>query len=227
MLDVSVSGGHYRIEVEPMVKADTVFDGRSETARLDKTASCRKEAHLFLSANCGISAKDAATILNEAEQRRTKGKAVYMVKSAQLSGMTTTVGYGPEAQITGGMPTERLGTDEGRPDSGNVVKKLSEILDTSGLETIAKMDDLGQFNKDVYKSFLETTDDLGRKLAAIYWHKEQFDEKYGDDLEDIISSIRQAFLRSGDFLSFLSEKSPVTGSDSVRGMLSRDMAAMV
>ena len=227
MLDVSVApGGNYRIEVEPAIPKDVDFGGRMETAKLDKKASTRKEAHLCLAIDCGIPAEDAATILNEAEQRARakKGPAIYLFKSAQYAGSGTTTGYGPEAEVVGGLPNERVGNEARTPDNKGMLKKLSDILDTSGLETIAHMDDMSEFNKDLYKSFLNTTDDLGRKLAAIYWHKPQFEEQYGPELDDLITNVRQAFLKAGDFLFFLAERSPATGGDSVRSMMSREMA---
>lgn len=82
-----------------------------------------------------------------------------------------------------------------------------EVFDTSMLATMLKSvsqtSDIDQDLGDLMKAL----DKLGRQLMMIYWHAEDYEERYGrEDMPELEDSVRNNFDNLGDLCLFLKEK---------------------
>lgn len=96
-------------------------------------------------------------------------------------------------------------------------KDDKELFDVSALSQMTKSlkdDALGESDLPVY---VKAIDKLGRRIFNLYWHSEDYDERYGKhDLPELEDALRNAFTNLGEVALFLKQKSvaPMFGENS-------------
>lgn len=204
----------------------------SKTASFEQSFSNKLAAMMFLAEGFGINAGTAGNMLSEAKQRQHKGSADYMVKTAQVA-----PNVNEQYSTTQGMPgaatamkdLDRLNNQRNVPGNlkGEGRDTLRRLLDTSSLEDIVFHKDVARINRKLFAELMESMDIKARLLCTVYWHRDQFEEKFGDDLDKLENQLKSSFLDDGDLLIFLQEKGSDAGgfNDATRGSLGANLGA--
>lgn len=205
----------------------------TKTASFEQVFTDKLAAVMFLANGFGIKAGTAGNLLTEASQRHHKGgSADYMVKTAQVA-----PNINEQYATTQGMPgastsmkdLDRLNNQRNTP--GNTKSEgrdtLKKLLDTSKLEDIVFHKDVARINRKLFAELMDAMDTKARLLCTIYWHRDQFEDKFGDDLEKLENQLKSSFLDDGDLLIFLQEKGSDAGgfNDATRGSLGANLGS--
>jgi hypothetical protein len=91
-------------------------------------------------------------------------------------------------------------------------KEVFDVSMVSGLLKAVRQEDMVEkYLGDLMKAL----DRLGRILMMLYWHNEEFEDRYGkQDMPELEDAVRNSFEGLGDSVLFIKEKS-VNGGDSV------------
>jgi hypothetical protein len=62
-------------------------------------------------------------------------------------------------------------------------------------------------------------------LLLMYWNYDMFEERYGEELDDVEARLKDVFTNMGDLILYLKDRMDVMGDggESVWGLLSEDM----
>lgn len=103
---------------------------------------------------------------------------------------------------------------------------IKEVFDVSVLGGLVDVADMSEIRKDYITQMIQGMDSVGRMLFLYYWHKEEFENRYGDiDMKNLEDTLRTVFESTGDLILFLREKTVYHPefSESMFGTLSEDV----
>lgn len=178
---------------------------------LDKTAALERLTNVE-----GIYGGQAQIVLKEAARAKDQ-KAEYFVKYAEpyiypVSGnVQAPVGYktqfGPVTmnETVGGraiLPAEAIQQITDAAKSGN-----RQVFDAVSLTNLIMASDSAETRKELMANMLKGLDANGRLLMDVYWHPEQYEERFGaDKLQELENQAKTVFKSLGDLLLFLKER---------------------
>jgi hypothetical protein len=210
------------------------FRGGDQVLTLNKVASYKYLIH-----GHGLSVEDTELVLSDA----LGDKRTYFVKSAATLELPPELdeGYGNEMtsfhntkipykswnkeQIQDNRDFYQYispfaGGEESGANPLEDVRKATqsgqkEVFDAAALASIIK----SHAPTDMVEKFLPTIvsgmDRLGRLLFAIYWHFEEFEDRYGDqDISEFIDNLRSSYTQLGDVVMFAKKKTLAGDPDS-------------
>lgn len=103
---------------------------------------------------------------------------------------------------------------------------IKEVFDTSVLSGLIDVADMAEVRRDYITQMIKGMDSVGRMLFLFYWHKENFEQRYGKlDMKQLEDTLRNVFTSTGDLVIFLREKTVYNGgfAESMFGALSEDI----
>jgi hypothetical protein len=103
---------------------------------------------------------------------------------------------------------------------------IKEVFDVSVLGGLVDVADMSEIRKDYIAQMVRGMDSVGRMLFLFYWHKDEFEDRYGDlDMKKLESTLKTVFKSTGDLILFLREKTVQRSqfSESMFGTLSEDV----
>ena len=225
--------------------AEVKYDNQT-TGLISKIAALQ---HLVL--DHGIQAGQAQTLLKEASREPGHRKG-FMIKHA-ASYDTNAYGNQRKPFMGGPRGSQRSATSgtvqqkRGKPLTGSVdsqntpmlpqeaIQKatdaaqsgVKEVFDVSIISGLLDKADTMELRKDYITDMIRGMDKVGRMLFLFYWHRDEFEERYGKNelikLEDTLSNV---FESTGDLVLFLKEKTAFSSdsSENLFGNLSEDVA---
>ena len=81
-----------------------------------------------------------------------------------------------------------------------------EVLDTSMFANLLKSTRDDQLIDSNLDDFIKCLDKIGRLLFNLYWHRDKFEERFGDDMQLLEDSLRNNFESLGDLALMLKQK---------------------
>jgi hypothetical protein len=82
-----------------------------------------------------------------------------------------------------------------------------ELFDVSALAALTKSVGADAHGEGDLATFMKAVDKLGTRLFLLYWHSEDYEERYGKaDMPELEDSLRNAFQVLGDVVLFLKQK---------------------
>lgn len=103
---------------------------------------------------------------------------------------------------------------------------IQEVFDVAVIKSLINAADVSELRKDYVTELVRGMDKVGRILFLFYWHKDEFQDRYGkDELVELEDTLKQVFVSLGDLIIFLKEKivySPDT-AENLMGSLSEDI----
>ena len=213
---------------------------------MDKWASANRIDTLNYMINaCGIFAGQAQQMLKEASGKKDK-TATFLLKFAddfsfgdskppylsgagaklEVSPIETESRVGGKAVVPGGkavLPSEVIDQASKAAQTG-----IKEVFDIAVLSNLINVADVSEIKKDYIADIIKGMDKVGRMMFIMYWHNEEFEEKYGkEELSTLEDSLKQVFLNLGDLVIFLKEKTAFApeSSENLLGDLSKDIGS--
>jgi uncharacterized protein YktB (UPF0637 family) len=104
---------------------------------------------------------------------------------------------------------------------------IKEVFDVAVLEGLVDKTDISELRKDYLKDMIQGMDKVGRMLFLFYWHRDEFEDRYGqEDLTKLEDTLKDVFTSIGDLVLFLKNKTAYSpeSADSLFGTLSEDVA---
>ena len=130
------------------------------------------------------------------------------------SGMPAT--YGPDEQE---VPVTGMDVQHQRPPMNGPAEPMmanqimqasqtgqKEVLDTAMLSNLLKGTQNETLIDKHLSNLMKGLDSLGRLLFNMYWHRDQFEDRYGEDTSDLEDATRNAFENTGDVVLELRQK---------------------
>ena len=229
------------------------FQGNQGTVRFEKQATGLLDKVGVLKQlvlRHGIEAGTSMKLLKQAEQAAYHTKD-FLIKHAApydiaaygksdapfMGGPSGAVEQGPIFQDArpGGAPMNGPEEANGTPllpaevverASAAAGKGIKEVFDVSVLGGLVDVADMSEIRKDYITQMVQGMDSVGRMLFLYYWHKEEFENRYGDiDMKNLENTLRTVFESTGDLILFLREKTVYHPefSESMFGSLSEDV----
>ncbi len=107
------------------------------------------------------------------------------------------------------------GQDGQQPDESNTLEAVSdaaetgskEVFDASALMSIIKSSRPTELVERYLPAIIAGMDRLGRLLFTAFWHYDEYKERFGDDLPDLIDSLRSTFEHLGDIVTEIKKRS--------------------
>lgn len=104
---------------------------------------------------------------------------------------------------------------------------IKEVFDVAVLEGLVDKTDISELRKDYLKDMIQGMDKVGRMLFLFYWHRDEFEDRYGaEDLVKLEDTLKDVFTSLGDLVLFLKNKTAYSpeSAESLFGTLSEDVA---
>jgi hypothetical protein len=104
---------------------------------------------------------------------------------------------------------------------------IKEVFDVSVLSGLIDKTDISELRKDYLKDMIKGMDKVGRMLFLFYWHRDEFEDRYGaEDLQKLEDTLKDVFTSIGDLVLFLKNKTAYSpeADDALFGSLSEDVA---
>lgn len=234
-----------RITVSFQGNSGSVRFEKSATSLLDKVGVLKE-----LTLTHGIEASVAQKMVKQAEATKyhthdflIKHAAAFDTaaygasKKPFMGGPSMSVQANPNYQdaIVGGATANGPEEADGTPilpqnviDRANQAagKGIKEVFDVSVLSGLVDVADMSEIRKDYVTQMIQGMDSVGRMLFLYYWHKDEFENRYGDiDMKNLENTLRTVFESTGDLILFLREKTVYHPefSESMFGSLSEDV----
>jgi hypothetical protein len=229
------------------------FQGGHGSVRFEKQASGmlnKVDVLKELVLRHGVEASTAMKLLKQAEDASLHTKdflikhaapydvtAYGMSKLPFMGGPAGVVESGPTFQdsVRGGAAMNGPEEADGTPllpeqvierASAAAGQGIKEVFDVSVLGGLVDVADMSEIRKDYITQMIQGMDSVGRMLFLYYWHKEEFENRYGDiDMKNLENTLRTVFESTGDLILFLREKTVYHPefSESMFGALSEDV----
>jgi hypothetical protein len=81
-----------------------------------------------------------------------------------------------------------------------------DLMDLKVIEGLVRASDPAELRKNFLPDIIRGMDKLGRLLFTLYWRQDHFEERYGDNFEQLASKTKDAFQAAGDVALYLKEK---------------------
>ena len=185
--------------------AHGVVDSLNKTAALERLTNVE-----------GIYGGQAQQILKEASRAK-EMKAEYFIKYAEPyiypesgnvhSPVAAKSQFGPVVtnETVGGraiLPADAIRQITEAAKSGN-----RQVFDAVSLTNIIMASDSAETRKELMANMLKGLDANGRLLMDVYWHPDQYEERFGTDkVQELENQAKQVFKSLGDLLLFLKER---------------------
>lgn len=158
----------------------------------------------------GYSAYGEPTFGSESSSDKRPGNASYKEDTSVLYDVKTKrdrSGYGTSEGL--------LGEDAVDQAVAASQAGIKEVFDTTVLKQLLDVADLSELRSDYVNHLMKATDSIGRLLFLFYWHRDNFEDRYGrQEISKLESTFRNVFQSVGDLTLFLREK---TTEDDVFG----------
>jgi hypothetical protein len=108
---------------------------------------------------------------------------------------------------------------EDEPSSVDVVSNASQtgqkdVFDAAGLSALIKAQAPTELVERYLPTMVAGMDKLGRLLFLVYWHYDEFEERYGErDLSEFVDQLRDTFNHLGETVLFLKTRTINSGQD--------------
>lgn len=207
---------------------DLVFRRGDDVRQMDKIG-----AYHFLIGECGVTKEAADQVLEELCRSATR----YYVKSAARlefedpsdptsGGLMSGHHLSTEPEVLEVTDSDQAdnsqlyeydspfggGQGGGQPSTLDLIEKAvqagdKEVFDAAGLNALIKAYVPTDLVDRYIPSITVGMDRLGRILFLIYWHYEEFEDRYGDDeVSDMLDNIRSVFEQLGDMVLSLKKR---------------------
>lgn len=198
----------------------------------------KKEAAEHLAIREGISGAQTIELLKAAERKMTvagliKYAAPYsydLPPNDGIEDMRTSVNVGTQVPIRtvgrmDAMSIPEAVTDQAVKASDNNNK---DMFDIKVIEGIIRATDIADLRKQELSDILKGMNSLGRLLLTQYWRRDLYEERYGDDVDQLIDKTKQAFQSAGDVALYLKEKMSLNADSSEHQLdtLSRNLGGV-
>jgi hypothetical protein len=119
--------------------------------------------------------------------------------------------------FVGGVPGQ---DDQGTLDTLSQAAQLGnkEVFDAAALASLIKAARPTEMVERFLPTMVSGMDRLGRLLFLVLWHSEEFKERFGEDLPEIVDNLRSTFEHLGELVIKLKERS-LSGDPSFFGTL--------
>jgi hypothetical protein len=104
---------------------------------------------------------------------------------------------------------------------------VKEVFDVSVISGLLDKADTTELRKDYITDMVRGMDKVGRMLFLFYWHRDEFEDRYGtNDLMKLEDTLKNVFESTGDLVLFLKEKTAFSpdSPENLFGNLSEDVA---
>ena len=121
--------------------------------------------------------------------------------------------YQYRSPFAGGAESASSPSPEGGPDDTlDVVAQAGEfgskeVFDAAALSSLIRAAHPTELVERFLPTIVSGMDRLGRLLFLIYWHYEDFEERFGDELPDLIDSLKASFEHVGEIVTELKARS--------------------
>lgn len=102
----------------------------------------------------------------------------------------------------GEQPNDTLSTVENASELGS-----KEVFDAAALMSIVKSSRPTELVERYMPAIIAGMDRLGRLLFAAFWHYDEYKERFGDELPDLIDNLRSTFEHLGDIVTQVKQRS--------------------
>lgn len=214
------------------VKLDVRFeDGRAEIGgAVTRHAASDNAATLALALEAGVPAATAAAMVHDAKARPGV-RHRYLLRRASFRDQTADDAVGSLIHQQSETTVQRMSPDlldeRGDRVASAVRDAPDDSLDSEMIQQVLSMSDFREITSDSVRRFSAAMDEAGKQLLRMAVHFDRYEEKYGDDAERMESSLRDAFVKTGELALFLREKRGAAGIDdggaSLANLLTDDM----
>jgi len=205
-------------------KAGTIIEAGSEKI----ACQGRTETLERLTRDLGIFAGQAQQLYNEVER---EGSGRWYIKTAApmdegifspVKGgeIQTTVEIHTSPEMETLIPQKTVQTLSSAAETG-----LQEVFDVSVFKSLLQAANVGEFKQEFLQDMIRGMDSTAGILLLMYWNYDMFEERYGEELDDVEARLKDVFTNMGDLILYLKDRMDVMGDggESVWGLLSEDM----
>ena len=100
-------------------------------------------------------------------------------------------------------------------------------IDDEIIDKVLSMSDFREITSDAVRKFTSAMDEAGKMLLRVLVHRDRYEDRYGEDVEKMETSLREAFQDNGALALYLREKRGRTGigddESALAGLLTEDM----
>lgn len=103
----------------------------------------------------------------------------------------------------------------------------ADELDNEIIEKVISMSDFREITSDAVRKFTSSMDEAGKMLLRVLVHRDRYEDRYGEDVDKMETSLRESFQNNGALALYLREKRGRTGigddESALAGLLTEDM----
>ncbi len=197
---------------------------------INKVANSENDAMTALVFEGNISAKVAASILQDVKARP-KVVHSYLLKKAEQFNQDEESALGSLILNTPQKFVKRLSPELLNEQGNNLAKDLKkapeEELDENIIKRVLALTDFRDITADSVRKFAAAMDEAGKMLLRVLVHRDRYEERFGEDLENMESELKDSFIKNGSLALFLREKRSNKGlydtGEELMNLLTKDM----
>lgn len=197
---------------------------------INKVANSENDAMTALVFEGNISAKVAASILQDVKARP-KVVHSYLLKKAEQFNQDEESALGSLILNTPQKFVKRLSPELLNEQGNNLAKDLKkapeEELDENIIKRVLALTDFRDITADSVRKFAAAMDEAGKMLLRVLVHRDRYEERFGEDVENMESELKDSFIKNGSLALFLREKRSNKGlydtGEELMNLLTKDM----